>query len=58
MCRSDTSLQVLMQLIVIISSYLYNEPFVVLTAVVEFVWLRMCVCVCVCVCVSFQELRT
>jgi hypothetical protein len=42
-----------MQLIVIFSGYLYNEPLVVLTAVVEFVRLRLCVsaCVYVCVCV-------
>lgn len=31
-----------MQLIVIISGCLYNEHFVVLTAVVEFVWLCVC----------------
>ena len=42
------SLQVLIQLIVVIRGYLYNEIFVVLTAVVEFVRLRLCVCVCVC----------
>jgi hypothetical protein len=37
----------LRQLIVIISGYLYNDIFVVLTALVEFVWqiVRACVCV-------------
>jgi hypothetical protein len=34
-----------MQLIVIVSGYLYNEPFLVQTAVVDFVWLWNCVCV-------------
>jgi len=44
-----------MQLITIFSGYLYNKTFVVLTAFVEFVWLRLCVCVCVCLSKNFEH---
>jgi len=44
-----------MQLIIIFSGYLYNKTFVVLTAFVEFVWLRLCVCVGVCLSKNFEH---